>query len=153
MVLVGTRGGVGDTSTLPEADASVCMYNNNAYCFSLCRVENQGNNSCVIRGERFVFWHQTGVCALLFAVSIRPLLLCFSAKFYCSRCQFLLQKFSISNRQVKKVQQPAVCSMAEASNSSCAEYRVSPRQVHCPDLKTILPVEMTAGLRRYCSVK
>jgi hypothetical protein len=143
LVLVGTRGGVG---------ASVCMYNNNAYCFSLCRVENQGNNSCVIRGERFVFWHQTGVCALLFAVSIRPLLY-FSAKFYCSRCQFLLQKFSISNRQVKKVQQPAVCSMAEASNSSCAEYRVSPRQVHCPDLKTILPVEMTAGLRRYCSVK
>lgn len=142
MVLVGTRGGVGDTSTLPEADASVCMYNNNAYCFSLCRVENQGNNSCVIRGERFVFWHQTGVCALLFAVSIRPLLY-FSAKFYCSRCQFL----------VEKVQQPAVRSMAEASNSSCAEYRVSPRQVHCPDLKTILPVEMTAGLRRYCSVK
>lgn len=147
MVLVGTRGGVGDTSTLPEADASVCMYNNNAYCFSLCRVENQGNNSCVIRGERFVFWHQTGVCALLFAVSIRPLLY-FSAKFYCSRCQFLLQKFSISNRQVKRFSSQQFARWPRLLTHPVLNTEYHQRQVHCPDLKTILPGEMTAGLRR-----
>jgi hypothetical protein len=64
--LVGTGGEVGDTSTLPKADAYVCMYNNNAYCFLRCNVENEGNNVRNKRGN-FLFGVRLGC---LFSVSI-----------------------------------------------------------------------------------
>jgi len=64
--LVGT-GEVGDTSTLPKADAYVCMYNNNAYCFLPCKVENEGNNVRNKSGEIFIFGVRFGC---LFSVSI-----------------------------------------------------------------------------------
>jgi len=61
--LVGT-GEVGDTSTLPKADAYVCMYNNNAYCFLPCKVENEGNNVRNKSGGIFFFWRQIRVPVL-----------------------------------------------------------------------------------------
>ena len=80
--LVGT-GEVGDTSTLPKADAYVCMYNNNAYCFLPCKVENEGNNVRNKSGGIFFFLaSDSGACTLC------PLLY-FTAKFYCDRCTIL----------------------------------------------------------------
>jgi len=61
--LVG-MGEVGDTSTLPKADAYVCMYNNNAYCFLPCKVENEGNNVRNKSGGIFFFWRQIRVPVL-----------------------------------------------------------------------------------------
>lgn len=99
--LVGTGGRqVGDTSTLPEADAYVCMIvckTTMHTAFSLAKWSMKGI-TCVIRVERISFWPQIALLVLCVLTNFTAInALSFASKNKKQK-KFLHQRFSIVRR-------------------------------------------------------